>query len=132
MTYLLDTHAWIWWNIDPEKLSSKAIEIINNTKSNKKLLLSAISIWEFSKLVELGRLSLKIDGEKWIDQALKIPNLQIVPLSPTISWKSTQLPQPFHKDPADQIIVSTAREEGAIIITKDSLITNYPHVQTIW
>jgi PIN domain nuclease of toxin-antitoxin system len=96
------------------------------------LLLSAISIWEFSKLVEKRRLMISCDGKEWINQALEIPKLRVVGLTPEISWLSTQLPQPFHDDPADQIIVATARAENAVLLSADRLLREYPHVRTEW
>jgi PIN domain nuclease of toxin-antitoxin system len=63
---------------------------------------------------------------------VSLPGLRLVPLTPAIALKSTTLPQPFHEDSADQIIVVTAREEIATIISKDDLIRKYPHVKTLW
>lgn len=131
MRYLLDTHAWIWWNLKPASLSHRALKIIQDQKYDE-LLLSSISIWEFSKLLEKNRLILSCDGWEWIQQALEIPKLRVVELTPEISWHSTQLPKPFHDDPADQIIVATARAASAILLTADRLILDYPHVATEW
>jgi PIN domain nuclease of toxin-antitoxin system len=131
MKYLLDTHTWIWWNSRPDGLSSKVLKLIHDGKYDE-LLLSSISVWEFSKLLEKKRLALSCDGGSWIEQALEIPKLRLVHLSPEISWQSTQLPKPFHDDPADQIIVATARVENAVILTIDQMIRKYPHVRTEW
>jgi len=131
MKYLLDTHVWIWWNTQPDKLSHKARAAIESS-GDKELLLSAISPWEFCKLLEKGRIEITCDPAEWISEALRMTNIRLVPLTPTIALKSTTLPQPFHDDPADQIIVATAREEIATIITKDYLIRNYPNTKTTW
>jgi PIN domain nuclease of toxin-antitoxin system len=130
--HLLDTHTWIWWNARPSALSRQVRGLISRSSARDELLLSAISVWEFSKLVERGRLSLSCDLEQWIDTALDIPGLRLVPLTPRISLRSTTLPQPFHTDPADQIIVATAREENATILTKDERLHAYPHVRSRW
>lgn len=132
MKLLLDTHVWIWWNMNPSKLSKKAKEAITHVLDHGELFLAAISVWEFAKLLQLKRLTISCDGESWIDEALSDPALSVVPLSPRIAWLSTQLPAPFHRDPGDQIIVATAREIKATIVTKDELISQYPHVQTLW
>jgi len=132
MTYLLDTHVWVWWNMQPKKLSRKVYALLNDPGSYEELLLSAISPWEFSKLLEKGRLGISCDGEEWISEALGMPKLRLAPLTPHLAYRSTVLPQPFHGDPADQIIVATAREENATILTKDKLIRNYRHVRTLW
>ena len=132
MKYLLDTHAWIWWNMNPRKLSAKVRSLIASSGRYEDLLLSAISPWEFSKLLEKKRIGISCDPEEWINQALEMPKLRLVPLSPAIAYRSTVLPQTFPGDPADQIIVATAREENATILTKDKNIQQYKYVRTLW
>jgi len=61
-----------------------------------------------------------------------MPKLRIVPLTPKIAYHSTVLPKPFHNDPADQIIVASAREEGATVLTKDEKIRSYKSVKSLW
>jgi PIN domain nuclease of toxin-antitoxin system len=132
MKYILDTHIWIWWHMRPQNLSEQVTSLIGDISKYSELLLSAISPWEFSKLLEKGRIGISNDPEDWIDLALDMPRLRLIPLSPTIAYRSTILPQPFHNDPADQIIVATAREENAIILTKDERILSYPYVRSLW
>lgn len=132
MKYLLDTHVWVWWNMYPKKLSQRVRSLIADPEHYEELLLSAISCWEFSKLLEQKRIGISCDPEEWIREALEMPKLRVVPLTPTLSYRSTNLPQPFHEDPVDQIIVATAREENATVLTKDKLIKTYKHVRTIW
>ena len=132
MKYLLDTHAWIWWNMMPAKLSRKVRMFIEDTDRYSEMLLSVISTWEFCKLLEKGRIGISCDPEEWMAEALQMPKLRLVSLTPSVAYRSTILPQPFHDDPADQIIVATARDENATIISKDQLIRDYPHVRTVW
>lgn len=132
MIYLLDTHAWIWWNMNPAHLSPKSKTLILESAQYDEILLSAISPWEFSKLLEKGRIKISCDTEEWIHIALDMPKLRLVPLTPVIAYKSTILPGKFHDDPADQIITATAREENAVIITKDERIRHYAHVKSVW
>jgi len=132
MKYILDTHTWIWWHMHPEKLSSKVQKLLSTTKRYEELLLSAMSPWEFSKLLEKGRIGISCDPEEWLTVALSMPKLRLVPLTPTIAYRSTSLPQPFNGDPADQIIVATAREENATMLTKDRIIRKYTHVRSLW
>ncbi len=132
MRYLLDTHTWIWWNMRPNELSQKVIRLIENEDAYEELLLSAISPWEFSKLLERGRIGISSDPRESIYSALEMPKLRFVHLTPLIAYRSTVLPKPFHDDPADQIIVATAREEKATILTKDKRIINYKYVQSLW
>jgi len=130
--YLLDTHVWIWWHTQPQKLSPQVKNIIAESRDADSLLLSAISPWEFCKLLEKDRLSISIDPLEWIELALDMVGLKMIPLTISIAYKSTTLPPPFHDDPADQIIVATAREQNAIILTRDNRILNYPHVHSLW
>jgi PIN domain nuclease of toxin-antitoxin system len=132
MKYLLDTHAWIWWNMNPAQLSRKVKGLIADVDNYDELLLSAISIWELCKLVEKKRLTIACDPEEWIKIALDMPKLRLAPLTPAIAFKSTALPGGFHDDPADQIIVATGREENAVVISKDERIRNYKLVKSIW
>ena len=132
MKYLLDTHTWIWWHMNPRKLSPRVRKIIGEVDGYDEMLLSAISPWEFSKLLEKKRLAISLDPEDWIDRALDMPKFRLVPLSPVLAYRSTTLPQPFHNDPADQISVATAREEKATILTKDERILSCKNVRSLW
>lgn len=132
MKYLLDTHAWLWWHMNPRKLGRRAKSLISSPDRYDELLLSAISPWEFAKLLEKGRLGISCDPEEWMREALLMPKLRLVPLSPVIAYRSTVLPGSFHADPADQIIVATARDEDATILTVDERIQRYPHVRSLW
>ena len=118
--------------MQPRKLSAKVRSLLSTPKRYEELLLSAISPWEFSKLLEKGRIGISCDPEEWIAEALDMPKLRLVPLSPTVAYRSTSLPQPFNEDPADQIIVATARDENATILTKDKIIQKYKHVRCLW
>ena len=132
LKYLLDTHVWIWWNMNPSRLSVTVLDLISKPDGYDELLLSAISPWEFSKLLEKKRLGISMDPAQWIDEALKMPKLRLVPLTPRIAYQSTSLPGVFHDDPADQIIVAATRIEKAVLLTKDERIRQYQHVKTIW
>ncbi len=81
--------------------------------------------------MEYGRLTLPISLEDWISQALSYPGVQLLELTPRIAIEATQLPQPFHRDPADQIIVATARVHDCAVLTIDDKIANYPYVQKV-
>lgn len=132
MKYLLDTHAWIWWHMRPDRLSLSARDAISDRDADTELLLSAISPWEFCKLLERRRLGISCDPETWLAEALEMPRLRLVPLSPHIAYRSTVLPAGFHSDPADQIIVATARDENAVLITRDERIRAYGQVRSLW
>lgn len=86
MKYVLDTHVWIWWNMQPKNLSKKIFSLIENASNYDELLLSAISPWEFCKLIAKDRLAVSCDPEDWIVMALNMPKLRLVPLTPRISY----------------------------------------------
>jgi PIN domain nuclease of toxin-antitoxin system len=89
---------------------------------------AAISCWEVAKLVELRRLTLTLPVNQWLAQAVR-PPIVLLPLSPEVAVGSTQLPGIFHRDPADQLIVATARFYDYPLMTADRLIRAYPHVR---
>jgi PIN domain nuclease of toxin-antitoxin system len=132
MKCLLDTHAWVWWNMRPERLSRKVRGLIAASEKYEEILLSAISVWEFCKLLEMNRIGISCDPRDWLETALAMPKLRLVALSPMIAYRSTVLPRLASADPADQIIVATAQEENAILLTKDELIRRSACVRTIW
>jgi PIN domain nuclease of toxin-antitoxin system len=130
--YLLDTHVWVWWNAHPERLSRKVKALIAASQRYEEILLSAISVWEFCKLLEKGRIVVSCDPRDWLETALAMPKLRLVPLSPAIAYRSTALLDFASSDPADQIIVATAQDENAILLTKDELMRQSDCVRTIW
>jgi PIN domain nuclease of toxin-antitoxin system len=127
---IIDTHIWVWWVHDDKKLTKAQIEIIKTNEDNT-IGISAISLWEIAKLVERERLVLPCPIEEWFEQAMSYPGIRIMELTPEIVIESTQLPGEFHRDPADQIIVATARVIDCRLVTSDEKITEYPHVETI-
>jgi PIN domain nuclease of toxin-antitoxin system len=127
---LLDTHAWVWWTIDPYQLSETQRQEIIESEENL-IGVSAISCWEIAKLCEYGRLELPVGLPEWFRLALGYPGVSLLPLTPEVAIESTTLPGSFHRDPSDQIIVATARVHECPLVTSDDKITGYPHVQTI-
>jgi len=127
---VLDTHIWVWWVHGDARLSEKQVKWVEENEADG-LGISAISCWEIAKLVEYGRLVLPCSVADWFDQALAYPGIRLLDLTPRIALESTQLPDGFHRDPADQIIVATARVYNCPLLTVDSKILVYPHVQTL-
>lgn len=110
---------------------SPKIDKIIRSSDNYPFGLSAISAWEIAKKVSLGKLSLAIPVREWLAQATRRPFIEIIPLDINIALESTILPGSFHKDPADQIIVASARVNNLTLITTDQKIKEYPNVKTI-
>lgn len=124
---VLDTHVWVWWVHGHERLEPKHLRQLEELEPHG-LGVCMISCWEVAKLVEVGRLTLPCPVEGWIDLALSYPGIELLPLTPSIAIESTKLPAPFHRDPADQIIVATARHYQFPVATADQKILRYPHV----
>jgi len=127
---LLDTHVWVWWVHGNPRLPEEQRKMLDS-RTDEGIGVSAISCWEVAKLVERGRLSFPQDVGDWLDIALAYPGVRLVELTPRISVESTRLPQPFHQDPADQILVATARVHDCSLATADDKILKYSHVQTL-
>jgi len=132
MPTLLDTHAWVWWVTEDRRLSRPARRQIDKAAANNALWLSLISIWEVAKKVEKGQLMLDRPIDDWLDLATDRVGLHIAELSRSVLAQSCRLPPPFHGDPADQIIVATARDRDAVVVTKDRQIHQYGHVRALW
>jgi len=127
---VLDTHTWVWWVHGDERLTRTQTEIIEANETGV-IGVSAISCWEIAKLVEYGRLELSCSLEEWFEDALSYPGLRLLELTPEIAIESTQLPGEFHRDPADQMIVATARVYRCPLVTSDGRLLEYPYVETI-
>lgn len=129
---VLDTHALIWWATGDPTLSKKARTAIAHELAGGEIAVSAISAWEIAMLVERERLVLSMDVSSWLATVSAIEAVRFVPVDVEIATKSVDLPGEFHKDPADRMIVATARKFAVPLITKDEKIRAYPHVKTIW
>lgn len=129
MKYLLDTNIWIWMVESHQSIPLKLISTILKPE-NYPFHISAISVWEVAKKVSIGKLTLSIPIRDWLVQATRKPFIEIIPLSVDIALESTILPGIFHKDPADQIIVASARHCNMMLLTADRRIISYQHVKT--
>lgn len=129
---VLDTHTLIWWVNDSSRLSTKALNIINREKKDGQILVSSMSVWEVYLLVKKGKLILTVDTESWFKRIENLPFVQFMPVDNMIAAKSVNLPGEFHEDPADRIIVATAKETGAILVTIDEKIRKYKYVKSVW
>ena len=129
---VLDTHAWLWWISNPEQLPETARDIIEGAAREKKIFISSISAWEVALLVSRGRLQFRMSANDWVAASESLSCLNFVPVSNSIAVKATQLPGNLHSDPADRIIIATTLSIGAVLVTKDEKIRNYPHVKTVW
>jgi len=130
---VLDTHTLLWWaSGDEAQLSQRAQRAIAAELEGGRIMVSSISAWELAMLVAKGRVGLSMDIEEWLSVVSQIEAVSFVPVDNDIAVKSIALPGEFHKDPADRIIVATARKLAAQLVTADDKIRAYPHVRTVW
>jgi PIN domain nuclease of toxin-antitoxin system len=121
---VLDTHVWIW-AVDgmTATLGARAVSAIEEAARASTLAVSAISVWELAMLVKRQRLTLATAVSTWIEASLRPPGARIIPVGAAIALDSTQLPDfDHHKDPADRIIVATARRHGTLLTFDESLL----------
>lgn len=132
MPTVLDTHAWIWWVTEDRRLSLSARRAIAAAEAHQTLWVSLISAWEVAKKVEKNQLVLDRPLVDWLDLVTTKHGLQMAELSRHVLVESCRLPAGLEGDPADQIIVATARDREATLITKDQRLRDYGHVRTLW
>ena len=122
---LLDTHVWLWLVAGSGDLSTEARHTIERAAAAGTLRIAAISLWEIALLASRGRIVLGKSAGSWLEEALVHPGPAIDPLSPQIAIESYALPDVFHRDPADRLIVATARVANATLMTRDQRILDY-------
>lgn len=131
MTALLDTHILVWWLNDSSRLSPAQQEIVSSASAESPLLVSDISIWEVATLHSLSRIQLTIPLRAWLDKAVAPPLVRRQGISPAIAAELATLPDTFQRDPADRILVATARILGATLLTQDRRIVEAALVNTV-
>jgi PIN domain nuclease of toxin-antitoxin system len=122
---LLDTHAWLWLVGGAEPFTRSVLSAVERGARQGRIRVSAISVWEVAMLEAKGRIRLSKDCLAWVHDALASPGISLAPLTPEIAVESCRLPGTFHGDPADRILVATARLLGATLLTRDAMILSY-------
>jgi PIN domain nuclease of toxin-antitoxin system len=128
---LLDTHALVWWVDDPTRLSTRQRREINRAGRAGELWVSEITFWEIAALVERGRLRLTMEIDAWLEAAAAEPLVRRCGISPAIAGEIVELSVTRAWDPADRIIVATARVLGARLVTSDERIIDAELVTTV-
>lgn len=122
---LLDTHVWLWLAAGTEPLRGSARDAIAVAAGRGNLRVAAISVWEIAMLASRNRVILGKPAAEWVREALSAPGLSLEPLDPVMAIESCHLPAGFRSDPADHMIVATARVIGATLMTRDRRILDY-------
>lgn len=131
MTALLDTHVLIWWLQGAGPLSSAQRQILGAADRDSPLRVSDISLWEIATLHSLGRIQLALPLREWLEKAVSPPLVRRHGISPAIAAEVAALPDSFRRDPADRILVATARILGATLLTQDRHIVDSGLVATV-
>jgi PIN domain nuclease of toxin-antitoxin system len=127
---VLDTHAWLWWVVEPGRLSQPAREAIDGAE---RFGVATITCWEIAMLAEAGRIELDRPAGNWVEQALANERARSLPLTSTVAVQAALLTREgFTGDPADRIIYSTARNAGARLVTRDKALRAFDPRNTIW
>ena len=130
MRYLLDTCTVIWLSAEPEKISTEVL--IELTKVNAEIAVSAVCAAEIACACERERLQLDRHWKIWFRYVIKENQWEVLPVTLAIIEEAWSLPEVFHSDPADRIIVATARLMKMSIVTGDRKLLDYPHVNTLF
>ncbi len=122
MSLLLDTHVLLWWLADSRRLSRAQLRALKEVSADSPAHVCDISLWEIATLAQLGRIRLTMPLREWLDNAIEPPWVELQAISPAVATEVAALPDSFHRDPADRIIVATARVLGARLLTRDESI----------
>ncbi|CCI14322.1 Similar to tr/Q8Z0E8/Q8Z0E8 [Microcystis aeruginosa PCC 9806] len=128
MQLLLDTHSFIWWSINSEKLSLTGQDLLFDR--NNRLFLSVASVWEMQIKLQLGKLQLNPSLQELIKNQITINNLEILSIDLAHIWTLATLIH-YHKDPFDRLLISQSITEIMPILSIDEIFDRYL-VQRIW
>lgn len=131
MSILLDTHIWLWWLTGSANLSKRESEALDDRAAVQLPYISAISIWEAQMLASRHRLVLREAFELWIHRMTSPDTIQMLPLDVEVVVALNALPKSFHGDPADRLIVATAKAHSLALATHDRQIRR-SRITTLW
>jgi len=122
---LLDTCTVIWMT-EKASLAPAAVEALRASNERASTtFISPITAWEIGMLASRGRLQMLIKPERWFANLFEVPGVRLADMPPDILIASSYLPGDAPRDPADRIIVATARDLGATLITRDRVLLDY-------
>ena len=132
LSVLLDTHILIWWQSDQGRLSRTQLQALEELEArNLPVAVSGITLWEAALLVERGRLEIAGPLDTWLEEVQSHPLVEVLPITARIATESVRLGRGCPRDPADQIIVATARCHGLRLMTADAQIRRWGKVPLI-
>lgn len=119
---VLDTHVWIWWMLGSPQLGRAERDALDSLPADDRPVLCDISLWEFATLIDLGRLRITGEIENWLEIASSPATVSLQSITPAIVSEMNRLPAAFHRDPADRLIVASARALGRPLASHDRRI----------
>ena len=131
MIALLDTHILLWWFEDAKRLSTAQRRLIKRASDKTALGVSDVTFWEIALLVERKRVRLALPLDEWLARATAAPLVERCGMSPAVAREMVSLSTTFDWDPADRILVATARVLGVPLVTSDTRIVDAALVATI-
>lgn len=131
MIALLDTHVLVWWFEKPKRLSPAQRRVLARADADSPLGVANITLLEVALLVEAGRVKLTLPLDEWLARATAAPLVEVVGLTPSIAREIVDLEVTRTWDPADRIIVATARVQGVPLVTCDSRIVDAKLIDVI-
>ena len=130
MIVVLDTCAVVWAVSEPQQIPDRAARLVQ--AEDAEVCVSAISCAEVACASARGRIEIDRHWRHWFRHYIELNGWTVLPVDLEASEEAYALPEPFHRDPADRIIVASARLRGAPVVTADARILDYPHVKTVW
>lgn len=128
MKLLLDTHTFIWWDSNPDRLSAHVLTLFEDCKHT--LLVSVASLWEMQIKIHLGKIKLKLSIKEIIKNQQETNGIEVLPISLNHVLELENLPA-VHKDPFDRLLIAQANAEQAALVSSDAIFSKYP-VKVIW
>ena len=128
MSFLLDTHIWLWGLLEPDRLSHEVHRVLS--EDGVELRLSSVSIWEALLLAERGRVTLEPNPEHWLQEAISIMPVRETPVTFEVALASRAISLPHH-DPADRFIAASARVFDLTLVTADSRLLQCPDIDVL-
>jgi len=128
MNLLLDTHVFIWYTMDADRLSAKALDAIQAAEN--PIFISQVSIWEMQIKHNIGKLELPFTVQEMVDAQLAKNAFNCLRIKNRHLWQLESLPH-IHKDPFDRLLVSQALCENLTLISRDYHIKKY-NISTLW
>ncbi|HVH44399.1 MAG TPA: type II toxin-antitoxin system VapC family toxin [Labilithrix sp.] len=131
MIAVLDTHILLWWLEGKKRLSVAQRRILERADDTHALGVSDVTFWEIALLVERGKVRLELPLDEWLARATAAPLVERCPMTPAIARELVTLSTTRDWDPADRILVATARVHGVPLVTSDGRIVDAGLVRTI-